>query len=141
MNLSSPDSKRRRALWWAVVRDDAGALLNGLLITALVVGVVAGVFWFYTSTSRDVAGAPVRYAEGVVTTVAYEPAGEGEARPDLAILAVDGQPLVVGGRFGAGAARTTAVPLRAGDRVRYGYRVGKSGRWYLERLELLSRRR
>jgi hypothetical protein len=134
MHLSSPDPARRRALERAMQWDEAKPVL--MVALAVILG-IGGSIAFHRTIADDLAGAPIRHAQGVVTIAAHEAVDDTNLNPNqLTTLAVDGQPLILDKPFGSLPPRMR-VPVRVGSRVRYGYRVGKSGRWYLEEIEPL----
>ena len=138
---SRPDASRRRALWWAIIRHDAPQILNSVLVSLLLLGVAALGIWNYNRTREDLEGALPQQAEGVVTAVGYRPATETNPDPyRLAYLAIDDRTLVLDRPFST-VTLQRGVPLQIGQPVRFTYRMGKSGTWYLDRVEPLPRER
>ena len=109
-----------------------------LLLAFMICLLVVGVSWHGVRLSRDLQGAVPRQATGTVTSVVYqEPspdAGDIHGR-SLRLISVDGQPLTPNLLDPSG-----APPLRKGDRVAFSYRVGRSGKWYLDQLSLVPGR-
>jgi hypothetical protein len=129
------DDNQRRALWWSLAWPN---LRDGLAITALLLITLVGLvfaFWNVFHTREDVRGAVPIEAEGVITALGYHPVDESNPNPHrIALLLVDGKTLLPNPEA-AGTFRVLNPPLTNGARVRYTYRVGKSGRWYATQIE------
>ena len=107
----------------------------GLGLVLLVVVLAAGVLWLSAPVGRDLRGAPERLLEGRLTEVHYLPV-ERRNTYMLSTFTVGSQPFVVNRWNEPSTVLPHELP-RVGDTVRVTYRVGKSGHWYVDRLELV----
>jgi hypothetical protein len=130
---------RRLAVWWAFVRAGFRGTLPAFAVILLIAGVVCLHSWDAARTSLDLRGVEPDRSQGMVTQVAFQPVTESNQDPyRLAWLSVDDQPLVLS-LWASPVVHGPGIPLRKGQPVRITYRIGRSGRWYLDRVESLKR--
>lgn len=127
---------RQRALWWALAWHRARENLSCVLVLSLLAAAVAGGVLHMQYTREDLQGAQPKEAEGVITSIGYGTVDKSNSDPNrLTVIAIDGNPLMISPSYWRSAGRH--VRFHPGAVVRYTYRAGKSGRWYLDALELL----
>lgn len=108
------------------------ALTTAGVVLAVAV-IVAGMgWWVWLSVgnplwaARDIEGATIQHGMGTVTSITYRQATrENPTPPMLVWLRLNGQDVMA----------NTYAAVRAGDSVKVDYRVGKSGRIYVESIE------
>jgi len=133
---TSADKNQRRALWWYFVRDRARDTTSVSLLGLLAIMAIGGMLWYKHQERLDVRDSIPIQAEGVITTVSYSQADKTPWPQRVAFLMVDGNTLLPSPDRG-GVFPHSLGPLQKGARVRYTYRVGKSGRWYLDWIDPL----
>ena len=125
MKNAAFDQNLRRASW----RYNARTILLPVLLTALGVTVLFLLFLVGPQVVRswDIGAAPLRQSVAIVTHIALQPGH----RRSMATFRVPGfsAPVTV--------YHAEDTALHEGDRVSLAYRVGKSGRVYVERVERL----
>ena len=129
MRNAAFDQNLRRASW----RYNARTIALPVLLTALIVIALFLLFTTgpWTVRNRDVGAAPLRRGVAVITRIALQPGDRRNADPRSMLT------LRLPGFSGPVTVYRADTRLHEGDRVSLAYRVGKSGRVYVERIERL----
>ncbi len=128
MHSLRPTRARRRSLTWSLLSADRESRFWTLLVVLAVAAVTVLGARRLAAVREDLDGTAIRQGHGTVTSVAYQESGVGPRPLQPSLLSIDHTPLQLS------LLSTSALPpppLYRGQRVRYRYRVGRGGRWYL----------
>ena len=121
-------SEPRKMSWLAAQYYLRPMLGVWLLFAAIIVPGVVSILWSHRSLSQDLRGAVPQQGTGVVTGIVYDhPNPKIGDRSSPILLSLDGRPVVPNL-----VDPTLAPPLQEGDSVTFTYRVGRSGKWYID---------
>jgi hypothetical protein len=128
-DAAAPHWKHR----WQLATYQVSQWSPGIAVGVIVVALLVGIGWIPWVARRDLDGTVPRQLEGRITDVYYFPV-DNRSAPALATFAVDGRGFKAN-QWPAPFTGVPPLPVRLGDAVRVTYRIGRSGKEYVDRID------